>query len=87
MSDKPEFIDPGGVVDFFATDIHAIERMGPVSRIMFGIKKRSAAGNVYVEAAFAVIVPTALLHEIAAMCAQGGHEIDAVGAPDEAALH
>lgn len=85
--DKPEFID-NSAPEFVATNLHAVERMGALARLIFGMKKRAAGGTVFIEGACSLIVPASLLDEIAAKCASGGVDLDVIeGQPDRRSAH
>lgn len=52
-----EFIDTGNAPEFFANGLHDIEVMGPVSRFVLFVTKRSAGGVLYREPCFTCIMP------------------------------
>ena len=62
--DKPHFVDNGSAVDFFANALHSVDRMGPVTRLVFVTYRRTPEGRQIAEPPFTVVVPSDQLHLI-----------------------
>lgn len=52
-----EFIDNGNAPEFFANGLHDVEVMGPVSRFVLRVLRRTPAGVLYYEPPLTCIMP------------------------------
>lgn len=57
MIDVVEFIDTGNVPEFFANGLHDIEVMGPVSRFVLFVIRKTPGGVMFREPAFTCVMP------------------------------
>lgn len=52
-----EFVDNGNAPEFFANGLHDVEVMGPVSRFVLFVVRRTPGGVLYREPSFTCVMP------------------------------
>lgn len=64
---QTEFIDNGSAPEFFTNGLHDIEIMGPVSRFVLFVVKRTPGGLLFREPCFTCIMPNEAIGPAIAM--------------------